>query len=61
MSPDWFRQVRSAWSGVFGLPDYDAYLRHMAERHPDQVPLGRNEFSRRFIDHRYGGMKSRCC
>jgi uncharacterized short protein YbdD (DUF466 family) len=59
--PEWMGELRSAWNGVFGLPDYEAYLRHAADRHPERPPMSREEFSRAFIDNRYGGMRSRCC
>ena len=61
MKPAWMEQARAAYCGLFGVPDYDAYLRHMAERHPARVPLTREAFAREFIDRRYGAMRPRCC
>ncbi len=55
------RTLKSAYLGVFGVPDYETYLRHMAERHPGQAPLDRESFAREFIDRRYGAMRPRCC
>jgi len=46
---------------MVGLPDYDAYLRHMAEHHPDQEPMGRTAFFRNRQDARYRGGGGRCC
>jgi uncharacterized short protein YbdD (DUF466 family) len=56
-----FGEIRDAYHGVFGVPDYDAYLRHMRERHPGVLPLGQKDFAARWIDRRYDGMRSRCC
>ncbi len=49
------------WRGVFGIPDYDAYLAHMRANHPDQTPLGRGEFLAWALDRRYAGRGPRCC
>jgi uncharacterized short protein YbdD (DUF466 family) len=54
-------EVRDAYHRIFGIPDYEAYLRHMAERHPGDSVSTRDEFARQFIDRRYGRMKARCC
>ena len=61
MKPAWLAEAQSAWLTVFGLPDYAAYLRHMAQRHPGRTPLTREAFAREFIDRKYGGLRSRCC
>jgi uncharacterized short protein YbdD (DUF466 family) len=61
MKPAWMDQLRAAYCGVFGVPDYAAYLLHMAERHPEREPLTREQFARLFIDRRYGAMRPRCC
>lgn len=47
---------------MVGLPDYDAYLRHMAEHHKNAVPMTRSEFFRDRQNARYGGKNGgRCC
>ncbi len=47
---------------MVGLPRYDAYLAHMAERHPDKQPLSEAEFFRDRQEARYGGRNGgRCC
>lgn len=46
---------------MVGLPDYGAYLRHMAEHHPDQAPMDRTAFFRNRQDARYRGGGGRCC
>jgi len=47
---------------MVGLPRYDVYLRHMAERHPGQQPMSEAEFFRDRQQARYGGKNGgRCC
>lgn len=47
---------------MVGLPSYTAYLRHMAERHPDRTPMSEAEFFRDRQQARYGGKNGgRCC
>jgi uncharacterized short protein YbdD (DUF466 family) len=47
---------------MVGMPDYDAYLRHMADHHPGARAMSRTEFSRDRQAARYGGRNGgRCC
>lgn len=46
---------------VVGAPDYELYLRHMAERHPGCVPLSEREFRDERLVARYSRPGSRCC
>jgi uncharacterized short protein YbdD (DUF466 family) len=47
---------------MVGLPDYDAYLRHMAATHPEQPVMDRIAFFRDRQEARYGGKNGgRCC
>lgn len=46
---------------MVGMPDYDAYLRHQADKHPDIRPMTRAEFFRDRQQARYGGGGGRCC
>jgi uncharacterized short protein YbdD (DUF466 family) len=46
---------------MVGLPDYDAYLSHMARTHPDQAPMSYEAFFRERLEARYGCGKGRCC
>ena len=58
-------RLRSFCSGcrqLFGVPDYERYLAHAAERHPGKPLLSRREFCAQAIDRRYGGGGGmRCC
>ncbi|HET7131908.1 MAG TPA: YbdD/YjiX family protein [Gammaproteobacteria bacterium] len=46
---------------ILGAPDYERYLRHVRECHPDREPLSRDEFVRQRMDDRYSRPGSRCC
>jgi uncharacterized short protein YbdD (DUF466 family) len=46
---------------MVGLPDYQAYVAHMAEQHPDKAAMTYEEFFRERQEARYGGKVGRCC
>jgi uncharacterized short protein YbdD (DUF466 family) len=56
-----FAQWRAAWLGVFGIPNYEAYVAHMRATHPGETPLGRGEFLAWALERRYAGRGPRCC
>ncbi|HEX5865012.1 MAG TPA: YbdD/YjiX family protein [Casimicrobiaceae bacterium] len=55
------RAVRQACRQIFGIPDYERYLAHMAAQHPDLPVLSRREFFANSIDRKYGKSGPRCC
>jgi uncharacterized short protein YbdD (DUF466 family) len=46
---------------VLGMPDYSAYLRHVAERHPGMSPLSEREYFTTYLERRYADGPNRCC
>jgi uncharacterized short protein YbdD (DUF466 family) len=46
---------------IFGVPDYDAYVVHLREHHPDVVPPTAEAFFADRLQARYGRGRSRCC
>jgi uncharacterized short protein YbdD (DUF466 family) len=46
---------------LFGMPDYQAYCRHMQENHPDRPLPSEREFFDQFVRARYGDGPTRCC
>jgi len=46
---------------IIGAPDYECYLAHVSSRHPDVVPLSREDFARDALSRRYDRPGSRCC
>ena len=49
---------------MVGLPEYDAYVAHMEQTHPDDPPMSYAEFFRERQSARYGEGSTRgfrCC
>jgi uncharacterized short protein YbdD (DUF466 family) len=44
-----------------GVPDYDAYVRHLRDKHPDQPVPDYATFFRQRQDARFGRGGFRCC
>jgi uncharacterized short protein YbdD (DUF466 family) len=55
------RNLCSACRQVFGMPDYERYLTHAAERHPGAPVLTRGDFFVQAIERKYGKGGARCC
>jgi len=56
----WNYAARSARAAI-GLPDYDTYLAHMRQHHPEHLPMDRQRFFHERMQARYGRGRSRCC
>lgn len=55
------RAVLKVLRTIIGVPDYDRYIQHQAQCHPDRVPLTREEFARERMEDRYSRPGNRCC
>ena len=55
------RGLCSACRQVLGIPDYERYLAHAAQRHPGVPVLTRGDFCAQEIDRKYGRGSARCC
>ena len=55
------RSLCSACRQVFGMPDYERYLAHSAQRHPGAPVLTRSDFFVQAIERKYGKGGARCC
>jgi uncharacterized short protein YbdD (DUF466 family) len=53
--------ARRAYLQLFGIPDYERYLEHMAASHPGQPVLSRRQFCAHAIDRKYAKNGPRCC
>ena len=53
--------LRRGYLQLFGIPDYERYLAHMAREHPGDPVLSRREFCARAIERKYNGSGPRCC
>ena len=48
---------------MVGVPDYQTYVTHMREHHPDLTPMDEKTFFRYCVDARYpsaGGTMKKC-
>ncbi len=54
-------QARRAYLQIFGIPDYERYLAHVAAHHPGEAPLSRRDFSARAIERKYSRAGPKCC
>lgn len=57
------RALRRVYLQLFGIPDYESYVEHMASHHPGEPVMSRREFCAKAIDRKYGrnGKGPRCC
>ena len=46
---------------IIGAPDYERYVAHMREHHPDCQIATRDEFMRQRLESRYSKPGARCC
>jgi uncharacterized short protein YbdD (DUF466 family) len=56
----WLRLVQAARL-CCGVPDYDAYVAHLQEKHPERPVPDYATFFRQRQDARYGKGGFRCC
>lgn len=57
----WYRRLQQTARLMVGVPDYEAYLRHMRDHHPDRAPLDYASFFRNRQAARYGSGQGKCC
>ena len=48
-----FRRIAQTARLMVGVGDYDAYLEHMRQRHPEQEPMSRSDYFRYCQSARY--------
>ena len=61
--------VQRLWRGarqtarlMIGVPDYDTYVAHCRQHHPERPPMTREAFFRNRLEARYGGNgRIGCC
>jgi uncharacterized short protein YbdD (DUF466 family) len=58
---DFVQRAASVLRRVIGAPDYERYLAHVTQQHPECIPLSRDEFARDALARRYDRPGSRCC
>lgn len=53
--------LRQAVLRILGAPDYEQYVEHMREHHPEDPVLTRDAFMRERLAARYERPGARCC
>ena len=56
----WAR-LRTFGAMLVGVPDYDDYVKHMTEKHPELTPLTREQFLRSRMEARLGAKEQGKC
>jgi uncharacterized short protein YbdD (DUF466 family) len=46
---------------IVGVPDYDAYLKHLRTHHPETVPPTREQFLQKCWEDKFSRPGNRCC
>ncbi|MCP3706130.1 YbdD/YjiX family protein [Paraburkholderia sp. CNPSo 3274] len=55
------RYLGQAMRLMVGLPDYEGYVAHARETHPDRPVMTYEEFFRERQNARYGSGSGKCC
>ena len=58
-----WRHLQQSFRLMVGVPDYQTYVTHMREHHPDLTPTDEKTFFRYCVDARYpsaGGTMKKC-
>jgi uncharacterized short protein YbdD (DUF466 family) len=55
------RRAAAVVRRVIGVPDYERYLAHVRQCHPDQQPLTRQQFEESRLHDKYSRPGQRCC
>jgi uncharacterized short protein YbdD (DUF466 family) len=55
------KSVVADFRRLAGMPDYEAYLRHLQAAHPDWPVPSEREYFELYVESRYGNGPSRCC
>ena len=57
-----WQRLRQTVLLMIGVPDYQCYVRHRQQHHPDQPVMSYEEFFKNRQNSRYGdGKMGRCC
>nr|WP_156920673.1 YbdD/YjiX family protein [Thermicanus aegyptius] len=62
MTKEWLKQVSLNVKTIFGMPNYELYLKHHNEHHPDEPVMSEKEYYMYALKNRYAnGKVNRCC
>lgn len=57
----WFGRVADTARLMCGVPDYDTYVAHMKNKHPDQEALSYEAFFENRMNARFGASSTKAC
>ncbi|WP_458414626.1 YbdD/YjiX family protein [Schinkia sp. CFF1] len=58
----WFKNARCNIKTIFGLPNYEKYVEHHSNKHPNEPLLSEKEHYLYALKERYeSGKVNRCC
>ncbi len=57
----WLARVGAIVRRIIGAPDYETYVKHVRECHPEREPMSEQEFVAERLSSRYEKPGSRCC
>ena len=60
-APSALRRALRVLRTIIGEPDYDRYVAHMREHHPECAIASHDEFMRQRMESRYTKPGPRCC
>lgn len=55
------RRIAAAVRAIAGMPDYEAYVAHLRQCHPERPVPTERRFYDEFVKRRYGDGPTRCC
>ncbi len=55
------RRLREMARLMVGVPDYERYLQHQRQHHPERTPMSYEAFFRNRQAARYGNGQGKCC
>ena len=53
--------LMAAFKRIVGMPNYDAYVAHLREHHPECAIPNEREYYELYLQGKYNGVGNRCC
>lgn len=55
-----YEHLDNVFGTILGMPNYEKYIEHVREFHPEKTPLSKKEFYKEYQDSKDGKI-NRCC
>ena len=53
--------LMAAFKRIVGMPNYDAYVAHLRDKHPECTIPNEREYYELYLQGKYNGVGNRCC